>query len=738
MKNAFLILLALLSFQGFAQFMPLSNSNLGSGVVESSGVAWIDFDRDGDDDLFITTSSNSGVSTKDILLINNSDGTFSKVTTGEIVNQELGAGRSSSWADYNNDGYIDALVVDQLYLTLFMNSISNTFVKIDEPPTSLLALPNQDLSSSSWGDYNGDGFLDLFVAAYRLNADGRNYLYKNNGDGSFENKSGSQYGITSSPSQDVSWIDYNNDHLLDLFISNYGENNLLYKNKGDGTFEKIDIPGLTTTQGFSIGSSWADYDNDGDFDVVVVVNANSNNLFFENNGDGSFTQKPNLITNIQATGSAWADFDNDGFVDIVLIGNTLNRKTYLFKNNGNKTFTDVSLTQGINNANYSQGVAWGDFNKDGFLDIFIANGVSDDLSGDDILYVNTPNQNKWISIKLTGKNSNKSAIGAVVKVKNAGKTQMQSVQSQTGKNSMNSLSVEFGLGQSAIIDTLQINWPLKGFQEFLNVNANQFLEIEEIDFLTSPSNLSSTNLVFKQTNLEWKDNSEGELGFRIERSKGDQKNFKIIGTVLSDITTFQDVNLQEGITYYYRITAIQQNGFSLYSNISAVYMKKNQQINFTPIGEKYLDSEPFKLSASTSSGLPPTFMILDGHDNVSLSGDLLSILSLGISKLGAFQPGNDSYFPSSTAEQILEVKFITGIEDLSKFIKIYPNPAKTILLIERPTGELDYIKIYNTSGELVNSTVLIEPQSSIPIDNLPEGLYIILNKWGAHKFIKTN
>lgn len=721
-----------------AQFLSIQDSPVVAEVYESSGVAWVDFDKDGDDDLFVTVSSGlAAFSSKDILFINNGDGSFAKATSGEIISED-GTGRGSSWGDYDNDGLIDAFVVNQLFLILHKNIGGGILSKVQQPPTTVTFSFAQDFSGSAWGDYDGDGFIDLFVAAYQLDATGRNFFFRNNGNGTFTQKPDSFIETPTGGGMDVTWIDYNNDSFLDLFVPNYGGNNSLYSNKGDGSFQKVDIIGLTTKPLQSIGSSWADYDNDGDFDVAVLTNVNEKNHFFENNGDGTFTEKSNLISSIQATSGAWGDYDNDGFIDIILVGNTSDRKSYLFKNNGDKTFNDVSGVQGIGNTNYSQGVAWADYNKDGFLDLFIANGIDDSGTAKDVLYKNTPNQNKWISFKLIGKNSNKSSLGAVVKIKTPAGWQMETVQSQTGKNSQNSLNVEFGLGKNSKVDTLLIEWPRKGYQHLVNIESNSFLEITEIDFLQAPIGLTGANNIINSVELNWTDNYPNETGFRIERSKGDIKNFKYVAATAANTSSFKDTGLQAGVTYYYRLAVEKDNGFSLYSATSSVYVKKTQTVVFEPIGEKFLDSEPFGLKAFASSGLTVSFEISEGQDKISLIVDQVTILNLGTSKVTAKQKGNELFFPAVPIEQSLDIKFITGLQDeLYLGITVSPNPTKNFINIMMPENGQHSIKVFNSLGYFVDSIDFQGQANKFWVDHLPVGLYMLVGNYGVAKFIVT-
>ena len=198
---------------------------------------------------------------------------------------------------------------------------------------------------NSWGDYDNDGDLDLFVT----NSGGNNFLYLNNGNGNFVK-------ITSGPvvtdggfSYGSSWGDFNNDGALDLFVANLGGNNFLYRNNGSGNFGKIINGSIVTDNEFSGSSSWGDYDNDGDLDLFVanwVFIVAADNFLFQNSGDGSF----DIITNGlvvtdggDSRGSSWGDFDNDGDIDL-FVTNSNNENNFLYRNDGGGNF--VKITNG--------------------------------------------------------------------------------------------------------------------------------------------------------------------------------------------------------------------------------------------------------------------------------------------------------------------------------------------------------------------------------------------------------
>jgi hypothetical protein len=727
--------LLFVSVVSFAQFTAISNSPVSSDGLESKGVSWVDYDNDGDDDLFVTTSTYDILSRKNLLYNNNGDGTFSKILTGDLVNVEA-TGRNSTWADFNNDGLLDVLVINQHENVLYKNSGGGVFTKQLSIPTTEFSF-DSDHSGAAWGDYNGDGYVDLFLSSFKLNDNARNVLYLNNKDESFTQIPDDNVVSTQGSGMDPAWIDYDNNGTLDLFVPNYCASNFLYANQGNGNFNSV-TNNVLLSSNCSVGSSWADYDNDGDFDVFIQNNVNQNSQFFENNGDGSFTEKFNAVATHTSSSAAWGDFDNDGFIDLVQVGSFPERKTYLYKNNGDKSFTDVSSQQGITNANYSWGVAWADYDKDGFLDFFIANSYAESpFSPDDILYHNTPNGNGWINIKLKGSTSNHSAIGAIVKIKAGGKWQVRTVQSKTGNNSENSLNVHFGIGLEEKIDSLQVTWPNQGYQYLLNQAKNSFIEIMEIDFPKAPTIQTTDNVLPGEARLNWVDNSSSETGFRIERSKGSPNNFKLVATVSANISSFTDKNLQEGTTYYYRLASTISGGFSRYSNVTSIVTKKKQTVTFQSIGLKTLDSDPFQLTASSSSGLPVSFKIIEGTDKVALNGTEITILSLGLSKIGAFQKGDDTYHASDTVVQTLDVNLVTGIEDQEDVILVYPNPVSDNLIVSSKTFGKNLLKIVDPRGQTIYSATLnSSDEEIISFKEFASGLYILFVDDRRFKVVK--
>ncbi len=447
----------------------------------SRSVNWIDYDVDGDLDLFVSNGPKGGQN--NFFYENNGDGTFRKITGIEIT-MDKGPSDGSTWGDYDNDGYPDLFVVNWYGQNnlLYHNNGDKTFRLVSE---SVISNDHGSSETGSWGDFNNDGFLDLYVCNSG-SENLKNFLYKNNGDGTFEKINFGQQVNDEYISRNVDWIDINNDGFQDLFITNEDDQNEnLYINKKDGTFKSINDYAFLKNLGKTTSSSWGDIDNDGDFDLFLANYGNQHNSLFLNNGNGSFTNVVNSIIAKDISNSfssSFGDIDNDGDLDLVVTNaytrpnKTLN---FLYINKGNGTFIKDTITF-ANDSGWTYGCAFGDYNNDGFLDLFIARNF--DEKENNVLYKNVGNSNNWVELDLVGTKSNKSAIGAIVKIKTKifGKEieQIRRVTGQTGYCGQN-LRLHFGLGNSDTIELLKIFWPSGGIQEIKNLNVNKLIKIKE-------------------------------------------------------------------------------------------------------------------------------------------------------------------------------------------------------------------------------------------------------------------
>lgn len=489
MKKIFIILF-ILSFYSISRsqtFTKITTGDIVNDGMYSEGAYWLDYNNDRFLDMFVANIINQN----NLLFLNNGNGTFTKITSGAIVN-DAGFSYGGCVGDYNGDGYIDVFVHNGGGSTnqnnfLYINAGNGTFNKITTG-----AIVND--GGGSWGsataDYDKDGKLDIFVTNFNQN----NFLYKGVGDGTFTKITTGSIVNDGGASISCAWGDYDNDTYPDLFVANgnfgAGQNNFLYKNNGDGTFTKITTGVIVTDGGNSVGGSWADYDNDGDLDLFVTHYTGENNRLFRNDGGGNFTKiTTGAIVNDagSSVGSTWGDIDNDGDIDL-FVANDINENEFLYLNNGDGTFIKVTTGDIVNSAGRSNGSTFGDYDNDGDLDLYVTNGNQAPVQNN-FLFRNDGNSNNWINILCKGVSSNKSAIGVRVFAKSLINgirvTQMQEISGQTGYNAQNSLNVEFGLGNAAIIDTLTIRWTSGVVENFYNVAANRFLTATENQGLTN-------------------------------------------------------------------------------------------------------------------------------------------------------------------------------------------------------------------------------------------------------------
>jgi enediyne biosynthesis protein E4 len=437
--------------------------------------AWGDFNNDGFIDLIASPYNSSN-----LLYTNNGGGGFTRITTGPVA-LDSGSSFGCIWGDYDNDGALDLFVsVNVGNDWLYHNNGNGTFTKITGGP---IVTSGGNGNNCAWGDYDNDGFIDLFVA----NSDQNDFLYRNNGNSTFTRITTNAIALKPGNSQGASWGDYDNDGLLDLFVSRVNQPNLLYRNLGNGSFVAITNGLIVNESTASQGVSWGDYDNDGSLDLFVA-NPNARNFLYRNNRDGSFTKITSgaIATDIgNAHGCSWADYDNDGYLDLVVI-NRLG-PSFLYHNNGDGTFLRVANGEAlVTDGGEAFSGAWGDYNNDGFPDLFLAHLQT----FNNALYRNNGNSNHWITIKCEGRLSNRSAIGAKVRVKatihDKVLWQRRDISGGGGLGSQNDLRAAFGLGDATKVEVVRVEWPSGMVQELANVAARQFLTVIEPEAFITP------------------------------------------------------------------------------------------------------------------------------------------------------------------------------------------------------------------------------------------------------------
>ncbi|MEO0469353.1 MAG: FG-GAP-like repeat-containing protein [Bacteroidota bacterium] len=459
----------------------------------SWGAAWGDYDGDGYEDLYVTDHSTWQ---SNYLYHNEGDGTFTKVDISPLTT-DRGSGIGATWGDYDNDGDLDLFVPYNIQNVnhLYRNDGNGVFTRVNA---------GEDISnysgychSASWVDFNNDGNLDLFVAEFFATA--FNQLYKNNGDGTFSKQGDNPIVMEAKSTMGGYWGDYDNDGLQDLFVCNArDENNSLYHNDGNGKFTKITSGDIVNDGGNSLGASWGDYDNDGDLDLYVTNASNQKNFFYINNGDGTFSKDENILPateNGQSFGSGWADVDNDGDLDL-FVTNDAGTKNAFYTNMGDGTFVkqdQLILNQDEEN---SLSPAFADFDLDGDLDLVVVNNQYQSNT----VYKNEQGNCKGFkSFRLCGGASNASGIGARIMVKanisGVDRWQMRQISGLTGGvSAQGSLRAYFGVGDAAIIDSVIIHWPSGYIQTMTNVAVGDMQDVCE------PTGCKVTGVVFHDEN----------------------------------------------------------------------------------------------------------------------------------------------------------------------------------------------------------------------------------------------
>lgn len=448
------------------QFTDVTDESGTGDFGYAMGCAVGDYDNDGDDDIYVTNHGSN------IMLRNNGNGTFSDVTSEAGVDDSRWS-TSTAFVDYDNDGLLDLYVANYAAFTDDINR----------------------LCRSKSGDYDY-----CSPAAYRAESDS---LFHNLGDGTFENVSDiSGIAIVSAHGLGVTCADFDSDGRIDIYVANDGDANQLYRNRGDGTFEDTALLGGAAlnndgTPEAGMGVTVADFDRDGDEDIFVAHLMGETNTLYVNKGNGMFDDATFRLKlghpsrQMTGFGTHFFDYDNDGVLDIVVVNGAVAKMAsqagqphpymmanQLFRGLTSGDFEDVSDNAGpaFIILESSRGLAIGDLDLDGGVDLVVTNN-NGRLR---VLHNIVSQRGHWLRVKLIATNSNRSGIGAVVSMfQQSGETITARVHTDSSYCSASDVSTHFGLGSNTSPITLTVRWPDGEREQWSDIQPDSTVTLEQ-------------------------------------------------------------------------------------------------------------------------------------------------------------------------------------------------------------------------------------------------------------------
>ncbi len=495
-----------------------------------SGAAWGDFDNDGWQDLYVVGAAGPLTMTDDEvasalthsrLFRNNGDGTFTDVTMSTGVGFK-GWGMGAEWADADNDGWIDLFVTAYGSNTFYHNNGDGTFT--DRTDAAGLRAPHALWASAAWSDYDRDGHVDLYVTGYvqysatavgavsehydveepaSINPSSfspeRNLLYRNRGDGTFTEVA-VPAGVANPKGRglEASWTDFDRDGWPDLYVANDVSDNALFRNLGNGTFADVSLAARVADYRGAMGIAVGDWDGDADMDMLVTHWIAQENALYSNklvDGTLQFMDEADrfglgqIALDFIGWGTAFIDYDNDGRLDAFIAnGSTFQKRDEPTKlvPMTDQLFWNRGATEGFFDVSSVAGAY--------FRELHVGRGAAFadwDNDGDIDAYIannggpgvllrnDGGNTNNWLAVRLEGRASNRSALGSKLRTVIGSDQQIREVGSQSSYLSQNSLIQHFGVGNATQIDSLEIIWPSGIEQVLTGVSTNQILTVIE-------------------------------------------------------------------------------------------------------------------------------------------------------------------------------------------------------------------------------------------------------------------
>jgi len=512
------------------------------------GVSFADFNNDGWDDITYATEDGA-----QIYFFENNNGVFNLVTLNGISNTYKT--KQVIWIDYDNDGDKDLFVtaiegVNEFY----RNDGGMNFTNI----SSTIGFFQTDLFTygTSFGDIDNDGDLDAFISnRTSTEQNQRNYLYRND-EGTFvditqssgipiEDEEGNE---NSQLSFCTMFFDYNKDGFQDIYLANDKTDNInrLYKNLGNGTFEDVSVASGSGIAVNAMTTTLGDYNNDGWFDIYITntqsSQAGNGNVLLKNNGDGTFTnvaEETGTTFNSLAWGAVFLDADNDTLLDLYvsggydgIIGSFLSAAFYHQQND--ETFVIPQNIGFENDTRKSFSNAIGDINNDGKPDIIVCNDTENNF-----LWENkTTNTNNWLKVKLEGVTTNRDGIGNTIEIFINGRSQYRYTLAGEGYISQNSYHEFFGLGEATEVDYVKVTWTGTNTEDIIyDVNANQSITIKEGNGVLTSDDIQTNTLLSLYPNPS----NDGVFKLSVNNNKSNTlKVYDLAGRLIFKIKNLKD------------------------------------------------------------------------------------------------------------------------------------------------------------------------------------------------------